>query len=214
MNGVSNPVYAAIRKYGAPELRVLCAGDQTYITELEIKAIAIFQTRDSRFGYNVGLGGDLSPTLVPEVARKGGDSRQGQKRSPEALAKLRTGFAKAATARKGTKASPETRAKMSLTRKGRALSPEHRAKISAGRKGIKFSAETRAKMSAAAKGREAPEALIKLNTARKGKNLSLDHRANLSLAAKRQALGQCPHCGLKANLGNLRRWHFDKCRLH
>ena len=22
---------------------------------------------------------------------------------------------------------------------------------------------------------------------------------------------ECPHCGLKANLGNLKRWHFDKC---
>ena len=24
--------------------------------------------------------------------------------------------------------------------------------------------------------------------------------------------GQCPHCGLVANLGNLHRWHFDQCR--
>lgn len=182
-----NAVHAAIRKHGPPLLRLLCAGDKQYIAALEIKAIEAFQTRDRRSGYNVSLGGQLAPTLVPEIAARAGLARRGLRFSAEHRARI-------ATASTGRTHTAETRARLRVARltqacpmTGRKLSPETRGKISRAaigrsspRKGIPTgrpgpnkgkspSPETRAKLSAAGLGRKAsPETRAKLSAARMG----------------------------------------------
>ena len=112
---------------------------------------------------------------------------RGVPKSPEAIAKL-------ALARTGSKASPETRAKMSAAQRqatfagvgattgndaaGRPKSPEHRAKLSAARMGQKPSAETRAKLSAVWRLRRAKRAQEDSQ-----RRLDYDHTADLAARA-------------------------------
>jgi len=194
----NNPVQKAIRKYGMPPLRVLCAGTKEYIADLEIKAIAAFQTRNADFGYNVSLGGDLSPSLVPEVAAKISSAQRNSARNLAHLAKL-------SAANKGQKRpplSPEHRAKLGAASRGRKcgpMSPEQRAKISSGQKGRKLgpmSPERRAKLSARHMGKpgtrngmvNTPETRAKLSAALKGRKHTPEHRANNSAAKKGRPL--------------------------
>jgi hypothetical protein len=93
------------------------------------------------------------------------------------------------------KYSIETRVKMSLSMKGK-------------NKGKKHSEEHRAKISAARKGKPGPN---------KGKILSEEHRAKLSAALKgipkEHKIINCPHCNKEGNIANMKRWHFDNCKL-
>jgi hypothetical protein len=170
------PVLAAIRKYGLPDLRPLCKGNTRYICELEIRAIAHFRTRECAFGYNVTLGGQLSPTVTPEVAAKRSATVTGRKLSPEHCAAVSAGLT-------GRKASPEHCAAMSAARLGKKQSPETRVKKSAALKGRKKSAEWRAKISGAHKASPAAQAArLATAAARKGRKLSPEHVANLRIA--------------------------------
>ena len=81
--------------------------------------------------------------------------------------------------------SKESKKKMSLAKKGKKLSEEHKEKISKTLKEITSSEEMRKKMS----------------KVRKGKSPSVN---------KKEA--QCEWCGKIANLGNINRWHGDKCK--
>lgn len=49
----------AIDKYGREnfEFKILCAGDKSYILDLEVRAITLYQTTDKKFGYNIRTGG-------------------------------------------------------------------------------------------------------------------------------------------------------------
>lgn len=106
---------------------------------------------------------------------------------------------------KGSKHSPEARAKMSLAKKGIPLSPEARAAMSAanktspaaiaqravlhamlkGRKRTPFTPEHLAAMSAARKGKSpSPQCQEAARLARKGKALSPDHRAAIGKAQR------------------------------
>jgi len=71
-SGSSLPVHRAIRKYGADNIkqRILCIGDREYIADLEVAMISAKKTRNRLFGYNVSLGGDISPMHDPEVAAR------------------------------------------------------------------------------------------------------------------------------------------------
>ena len=62
-NSGNLPVYCAIRKYGEQNIRlkILVIGNRDYILDLEVKAISIFMTRDHQYGYNISLGGEISP---------------------------------------------------------------------------------------------------------------------------------------------------------
>lgn len=85
----------------------------------------------------------------------------------------------------GRLATPETRAKMSMSQKGRTCSPETRTKMSAAGKGRTFSSETRAKISASNKGRiRSPEVRAKMSAYHTGRTRSLEARANMSASAK------------------------------
>jgi len=181
------PIHSAFRKHGQPQMRLLCAGSKTYIAELEIKAIAAFRTREQLFGYNVSLGGELSPSLVPELATRAGLTKRGRPHSAihrariaaantgrthtsETRAKLRAALMARPNPMIGRKHSPEARAKMSAARMGR---PNPQKGIPTGRpgpnKGKSPSAETRAKISAAGLGRKASiETRAKLSAAHMG----------------------------------------------
>jgi hypothetical protein len=188
-----NPVHAAIRKHGLPKLHKLCIGGQAYIAELEINAIGAFRTRNDEFGYNVSLGGNLSPSVAPEVAAK----ISAAQKSARNLAHL----AKLSAANKGRKhppRSPEARANQSASQRGKIrgpMTPERRAKISATKKGRPLgpmSLERRAELSAAHMGKagtrngmiNSPDARAKVSAALKGRKHSPEHRANNSASKK------------------------------
>lgn len=94
----------------------------------------------------------------------------------------------------GKKHSDETKLKISKKNKGRKLSKETRDKMSAAKKGHAVSIEVRKKMSER----------MKNNNPSKGKPEVAKH---LNIVRK-----ECPHCGIITFIGNLARWHLDKCK--
>lgn len=97
----------------------------------------------------------------------------------------------------GTKASEETKRKMSKTRKGRKYTEEHKRALSEAHRGKKHSEESKRKM----------------REAKLGKSLSEEHKRNLSEAqrGKPQLKVTCPHCGKKGGAKTMPRWHFNNC---
>ena len=137
-SGSMIPFHKAIRYYGdAITWRTLVIGDRDYILDLEAKAIAAFKTRDKRIGYNISLGGEASPSLVPETAAKISASKKGRKgrklsetelkmlrehRSDPAVEARRIAAIKAKWADPVFRAERSERAKtMGLANKGRTL---------------------------------------------------------------------------------------------
>lgn len=111
----SRRICVALRKYPKATIRTLVIGSRDYIHALEIAVIEKFNTRDRRFGYNRGFGGDFNPML-------------GNRHSQSALAKI-------SQAGKTRTRTAESRAKTSASLKGHAVSFETRAKLSAALKG-------------------------------------------------------------------------------
>ncbi len=104
--------------------------------------------------------------------------------------------------KKGVKTNPpsgETRKKISEANMGRVPSEETRKKISEANTGKKNSEETRKKISEANTGKkmskEAVERLIKSKTGMK------------------YIESVCPHCEIIGRGGNMKRYHFDNCKL-
>jgi len=66
------PVHRAVRRHGTSSIqfRVICAGNLKYIADLEIRAIAAYRARERRFGYNVLVGGHISPMHTPGIVEK------------------------------------------------------------------------------------------------------------------------------------------------
>lgn len=85
----------------------------------------------------------------------------------------------------GNNPSEETRIKMSLS---------HRGKTSH-RKGKTLPEETRKRMSLGHVGTKA----------------SIEHKRNISEGLKNQLRVECPHCKKFGAIGNMKRYHFDKC---
>lgn len=160
------PVHCAWRKYGAPTVAVM--GEYDSPEELhaaEIAAILKCGTL-SPGGYNVAFGGETSPALNPDVARKISESTIGRPsyitperrkdisnemwRSDDYRAAVSDGLAK-------KWADPEHRQKMSAAQKDGWAKKKANGWIAGPNdklKGRKFSDETRAKMSASAKARK------------------------------------------------------------
>ena len=87
--------------------------------------------------------------------------------------------------------------------KGQILSDVHRAKIGVKSKGRIKSDEARKKISESKKG----------NKNWLGKHLSDDHKKKLSFVMKELPLITCPHCNKSMTMNNIKRWHFDNCKL-
>lgn len=177
--GYRGPAFKhAIDKYGWDNIEhiILATGlSQEEAFQMEKDLIEKYQTRDSKYGYNITPGGeshklsDLGRKNVSEgLKRYYADPKAHQKISdarkryyqehPEALEVLRQQHL-------GTKMSDETRAKMSEQRMGRTFSEETRERLSASKKGWNPSPETRERMSEAAKVR--PVTAERLDTLRK-----------------------------------------------
>lgn len=164
LRGVDFPLYRAMRKYGFPQCRVLCLGDPKYIADLEIKAIATFRCREACFGYNVCLGGDLSPMATPAVRAK----VKGRVKSALHRARL-------SAAHKGRRKSREHCASLSAAHKkptGREVSSGTRARIAASERGKVVSDATRGKQSRSARLRPkrtlSPETRARISAALMG----------------------------------------------
>jgi group I intron endonuclease len=114
--GRATALYAAIRKHGAEAfacvLLVECA-DHAAACEAEKQYISELKTV-SPSGYNLTSGGDGVP-MAPHVREQASAKMRGRC-TPKQRA--------AADRRKGSRASDETRAKLSAVRKGRKQSPE------------------------------------------------------------------------------------------
>jgi len=140
-SGSMIPFHRAIRYYGdAITWRTLVIGDRDYILDLEAKAIEAFKTRDKRIGYNISLGGEASPSLVPETAAKISASkkgRKGRKLSETELKMLRERIAdpelqaRRIAAIKAKWADPDFRAARSAKMKERWATQEFREKMEA-----------------------------------------------------------------------------------
>lgn len=186
------PVHEAIRKHGVRVVfRTLVVGDRAYIADLEIKAIAAFNTCDRAYGYNVSLGGDLSPMLVPGIVSKMRATNTGRKLTPEHRAKLAAKWtplspasrAKISASLQGTKKSLEHRARMSAAQTGRKRDPDAVARTASALRGRKRSPEVCAAISAFHKGRaHTPEQIAKFVVSRTGKRHSEDTKRRMSEA--------------------------------
>lgn len=132
----------------------------------------------------------------------------------------------------GKKHTKESRKKISDVKKGerhhmfgKTHTEEARKKISSALKGEKspmygkkFSIQTKKKISDAAKARfVSEETKQRLRTLRTGMLVSEETRKKMSESAKNRVIEnslklECPYCGVKANILNAKRWHFDNCR--
>ncbi len=144
------PVYKAIRRFGWGNVgkKVLAVGPKDYIADLEIKAITAFNSREH--GYNVSLGGDLSPMLVPETRKKQSATLTGYKHTDESKKSM-------SIAQQGRKHTPETKEQIGAVHRGKIVSFEQREKQRLAMTGRMASDETRAKMSAVRTGSKRSE---------------------------------------------------------
>ena len=163
--GARYPVNIAINKYGSDNIvpRTLVVGDEDYILDLEVKAIAAFQTRNPKNGYNVALGGRAGLSVVPEIAARAGRKKRGVPLSPDHCEKISAAHkgktlseahkASVSKTLTGRTLSPEVVQKISAKLKGRTQTPAHIEKRAAKKRGSKHSTETRLKISASQVGR-------------------------------------------------------------
>ena len=147
----------SFNKYGEEnfihEILIECKLDE--LDSLERLMIAIFDTTNDRFGYNLDSGGNKNRIRSEETRRKSSESLRGRKLSEDTKRKI-------SIAKKGIRLSEETKRKMSIARKGdgshwygKKLSDTHREKISNSHMGKKISNETKRKISEGNKGKVA-----------------------------------------------------------
>ena len=123
----------------------------------------------------------------PESNKKRSETQTGLKQSDETKRKKSLALMGHFGWNKGMHHTDEAKRKMSYAQKGKKKSLEHRRKLSEARKGKTFgqhSIETKKKMSEARKGRTFPQSKV-----------------------------TCPHCNMIGGAGNMKRYHFDNCKL-
>lgn len=111
----------------------------------------------------------------------------------------------------------ESKRKISDKNKGKIVSKETRKKISETSKGKIISKETRKKISEAKKGKKRCQFSLEwrhnLSLSKKGRIVSKETKEKLSLPRK-SVIKICPHCGLIGSGGNMKRYHFENCKLN
>jgi group I intron endonuclease len=194
-NNSSLAIHRAIRKYGWENFKkeILVQASFAYVKELEIKAIAIFNTF-TPFGYNLTKGGD---------GVLGTNYFLGKKHTPETIAKMQL-------AQKGHLGPMNGKHHTATTKK-------KIAEAQTGEKaywfGKKLSEETKQKMSAARKGKLhtfASKELLSIK--RKAQWADHTYRTN-NIAGQKNKKYICPHCNLTGG-GGMLRWHFDHCKFN
>jgi hypothetical protein len=180
----------------------------------------------SEYGrYDLGEGNLVNMTA-------GGDGTVGYKHKAETIHLFKKPKSedlkkKLSEIRKGSRASDVTKLKMSVSQTGRLQSEKCKEKL----RNRKFSNETRKKMSEWQKG--IPKSEItkqKLSESNKG-NISWNKGIPMSENTKQKLKGPkseehkqkmrkpkqltiCPHCNLKGGSNNMKRYHFDNCKLN
>lgn len=143
----------AIAKHGAENFTICVidtAADKDALNALEVYYIALYDTRNQAFGYNLNPGGNSGPQH-PETVAKRAAALKGKSLTPEHCERL-------SIAHMGHKRSEESRKKQSSSMMGikRPMSEEHRLKLAAAKLGKPLgpqSEEHRAKIAAALTGR-------------------------------------------------------------
>lgn len=180
--------YNAIKKYGWDNIKheVLFENlTKQEAEQKEIELIALYNSSNRNFGYNIERGGKAGYRLTPEIREKMSKAARGRPVSEETRKKRSQSLKgrvfseetkrKISQAKIGKIVSEETKRKLSEINKGNILSLETRQKISKANKGRKAAEETRKKMSEYAKHRS-PEHLRRLSESNTGKKKSLEQK--------------------------------------
>lgn len=123
---------------------------------------------------------------------------------------------KISIANSGRKLSNEHIERIREANLGRKLTDEHKEKLLLANLGSHKSDETKLKISEKAKNRKASEETkLKISNSQKGKIVSEETRRKLSIIAKERKykIIICPHCGKEGANHNMKRFHFDNCKL-
>ena len=180
--------YNAIKKYGWDNIKHEVLFENLTKEEAEEKEkelIALYDSSNRNFGYNIEKGGKAGDRFTPEIIEKMRKAALGRTLYAETRAKISKAHKgrifseetkkKISQAKMGKTVSEETRRNLSEINKGNKMSEESRKKLSNSKKGQKFSEETRKKMSEYAKHRS-PEHLRKLIESNTGKKKSLEQK--------------------------------------
>jgi hypothetical protein len=237
-----NPYWKnVVAKAGGYSIRVVASGlDEELALLAEIEAIAAYRARGFVLTNATDGGEGMSGYIhSPESRRKISESQTGLKRPNVSLAlagvpKSDVHRAHLAKAKLGSKASVETRAKMSLMRKGRPSSmlgrkhrEESKQKISAAQMGSKNHFSGRQHSSEVVESARlrnlgkklSDETKERMSIARTGdKNprfgvvVSDDQKARQIAALKARPRVTCPHCAMSMDEANAKRWHMNNCK--
>lgn len=114
-----------------------------------------------------------------------------------------------------------------MNKGGRSLSKEHKEKISQAQvgkakpktseglignqnnKGKKFSDESRAKVSKSRIGNQNRKGITHSDEMKK----LIAERTSAALKGMKKKVVKCPHCGKEGGEGNMKRYHFDNCKV-
>lgn len=186
----------AWRKHGTPKLRVLAIVENRLLKETERRTIAAFHTMTPN-GYNMTPGGETSPAIVPEIAKRMEEGRRRWRASPECHATLSNAAKRRLSSPKErkrlsklhqqwwSKASPETRARSTeamrwfVNNANPMKNPEIAAKSGATKRGrpapwakgknnVAHRPEVKAKYSGENSATKRPEVRAKISAALKG----------------------------------------------
>jgi len=120
---------------------------------------------------------------------------------------------------KGRIVSEETRKKISAIHKGKTVSEETKIKISNAKKGVKLSDKHKEALSKNKKGMKglhhSEETKDKIRLSRLGKKSSHSEEAKANMRKPKgpQKKIICPYCNKEGGASNMKRWHFDNCKL-
>jgi len=171
--GSKLPIYLAWIKHGEPNYEILqrLYGEQLY--EAEIEAIKLYKTI-APYGYNLLSGGQKSPSLNKDVAKKISISTKkryedaSQRAEASNIARNRSAETreKISKALTGKKLTDQTKEKIRQANIGKKANETTRAKMSKSHSGKKYSEETLERMRIAARKRmQSPEAKAQLKAA-------------------------------------------------
>ena len=165
----NNHFYKAILKYGWDNIKheILFTGlTKEQACKKEIELIALYNSNQSKYGYNHSMGGEsgsLGVKRTEETRKKMSQARKGIKLSAETKRKLSDINKGKQPWNKGKHLSEEYRKKLSEAKKGKHLGGAKKGKTS-NRKGVHLTEETKIKMSEAHKNGKQCKAIVCIET--------------------------------------------------
>ncbi len=189
----------AWRKYGAPSLLILAILEQKMLLKAEQTAIQVFRTLFPG-GYNMTLGGETSPLVIPEILARARINMAGKIRSEDHKEKIRQAQLKRNQDPKVREKNKQ--AQLNWHRENK-VSDKTRAKLSLVSLGLKRSEVTKAKMALRVRERrqelsdnwlgdnnpmKRPEVAKKTSQKLKGRIFTKEHKAKISAACRGRKL--------------------------